>query len=83
MKLLVWLVIIAAVVMWFVRAKKALFRSDAAQAKRSSQKASGRGAETMLQCAQCGVHFPASEAVGGANGAVFCSEQHRFQHAAR
>ena len=83
MKLLVWLVIIAAVVMWFVRAKKALFRSDGGQAERPGTKTSGRGAETMLQCAQCGVHFPASEAVVDGDGAVYCSEQHRFQHAAR
>lgn len=83
MKLLVWLVIIAAVVMWFVRAKKAVFGSDAGRDQRTSQKAPGRSAETMLQCAQCGVHFPASEAVSDADGAVYCSEQHRFQHAAR
>lgn len=83
MKLLVWLVIIAAVVMWFVRAKKTVFRSDAARDDRTSQKTTGRSAETMLQCAQCGVHFPASEAVSDADGAVYCSEQHRFQHAAR
>jgi uncharacterized protein len=86
MKLLVWLVIIAAVVMWFVRAKKTVFRSDAGRDgrdERTSQKTPGRSAETMLQCAQCGVHFPASEAVSDAHGAVYCSEQHRFQHAAR
>ena len=82
MRLLLWLVIIAAVVMWLLRAKKAVFRSDAAQAERTSKKTPGQSAETMLQCAHCGVHFPASEAVGGADGAVFCSEQHRFQHAA-
>ena len=83
MKLLVWLVIIAAVVMWFVRAKKAMSRFDAGRDERTSKKSPVGGAETMLQCAQCGVHFPASEAVRDAGGAVYCSEQHRLQHAAR
>jgi uncharacterized protein len=32
--------------------------------------------EAMLQCRQCGVHFPASEAVHDPFGAVFCSEDH-------
>ncbi len=33
----------------------------------------------MLQCARCGVHFPASEALTDAGGAVYCSEEHRAQ----
>ncbi len=34
-------------------------------------------AETMRQCASCGVHFPASEAVFNTAGEVFCCEAHR------
>lgn len=34
--------------------------------------------QTMLQCHQCGVHLPASDAVMGARGA-YCSTAHR-QH---
>jgi uncharacterized protein len=83
MKLVLWLVIIAAVVMWLLRAKKALHRSGAAHAEPSADKATGRAAEAMLQCAHCGVHFPASDAVGSLAGPVFCSEQHRLQHTSR
>ncbi|MCA1324417.1 PP0621 family protein [Herbaspirillum sp. alder98] len=35
------------------------------------------GAETMVQCAHCGIHFPVSEAVTHASGALYCSEEHR------
>jgi uncharacterized protein len=40
--------------------------------------------EAMLQCAECGMHFPASEALPAAGaGQVFCCEEHRRHHAAR
>lgn len=32
--------------------------------------------ETMLACAQCGVHLPRSDALPG-RGGVFCNEAHR------
>ncbi|MBL8437373.1 MAG: hypothetical protein JNM61_04160 [Zoogloeaceae bacterium] len=34
------------------------------------------GAERMVACDHCGVHFPESEAVS-AGGRVYCCEQHR------
>lgn len=83
MKLLVWLVIVAAVVMWLLRAKKAVPGPGAPHGEPNGHKTAGSAPETMLQCASCGVHFPASEAVGSPAGPVFCSEQHRVQHAAR
>jgi len=83
MKLLLWLLIVAAVVKWVLRAKKATLRSGPAHAEPSGSRAASRELEMMLQCAHCGVYFPASEAVGNAAGPVFCSEQHRLQHAAR
>lgn len=36
--------------------------------------------EEMVACAQCGLHFPASEAVTDYAGTVFCSEEHRRLH---
>jgi len=33
-------------------------------------------AEAMLQCAWCGVHMPASEAVSAADGRVYCGREH-------
>ena len=81
MKLLLWLAIIAAVVMW-LRPRRTGLRSGAAQGDPANDKAAARTAEKMLRCAHCGVHFPASEAIGNTAGGVFCSEQHRLLHGA-
>ncbi len=88
MKYLIWLVVLLAVVVWFQRAKKSMLAgSDSADAKAEpgmpppkssrSRRSSDGGAETMVQCAHCGIHFPVSEAVVHASGAHYCSEEHR------
>ncbi|OWY26882.1 PP0621 family protein [Herbaspirillum robiniae] len=87
MKYLIWLVVLLAVVVWFQRAKKSMLAgSDAAQdaagsgmpkPKASRFKRRSEGAETMVQCAHCGIHFPVSEAVVHASGAHYCCEEHR------
>jgi uncharacterized protein len=33
--------------------------------------------QAMLRCAYCGLHLPAADAIGGPDGAVFCSTAHR------
>jgi len=91
MKYLIWLVVLLAVVVWFQRAKKSMLRggqqgagaepmADGAavppKARRFRRAADG-GAETMVQCAHCGIHFPVSEAVTHASGALYCCEEHR------
>src|SRR5450830_882920 len=91
MKLLIWLIIALAVVVWVQRAKKNLIRRarDAAAAgpaggaaPAGSRPASASNViEQMVQCAQCGIHFPTSEAVHGSGGAVFCCVEHRELHA--
>ncbi|WP_075255970.1 PP0621 family protein [Herbaspirillum camelliae] len=89
MKYLIWLVVLLAVVVWFQRAKKSMLagndnspearpesgipRPKMGAARRSAEP----GAETMVQCAHCGIHFPVSEAVVHASGAMYCSEEHR------
>lgn len=112
MKLLIWLVVVLAVVVWVQRAKKNLVQrardAAAAAAARSGDNGSdGRhgptpdrrmaAIERMVQCAQCGIHFPASEAVFGgtgnnssdadnhaaAAGTVFCCAEHRALHASQ
>lgn len=78
MKLLLWLALAVAAALWFSHSRKSISRTGAAR---------GAGADTrieaMLQCAHCGVHIPASEAVGDPAGAVFCCEEHRLRHAPR
>jgi uncharacterized protein len=36
-----------------------------------------RAMDQMVQCAWCGVHLPASEALSLADGRLYCSEEHR------
>lgn len=80
MKLLLWAGVIVAVI-WILRSKKS---SKAEPPKAPVQSPSTTGdAETMLSCAHCGTHFPASEAVLGTSNQAFCSDEHRRQHLAR
>ncbi|HTN67281.1 MAG TPA: PP0621 family protein [Burkholderiaceae bacterium] len=76
MKFLLWLAVGAILVMW-------LMRSKTTPSTRSGRTNAGnpKNAESMLQCAHCGIHIPASEAVRDPAGVVFCSDAHRLQHA--
>lgn len=40
-----------------------------------SRKNGGRQAESMVQCAHCGIHLPRSEALLS-NGQTWCSQEH-------
>jgi uncharacterized protein len=81
MKLLFWLVIIVAVVVWLLYNKKQSVGGAPSAATKPGDKGKDKDAEVMLQCAHCGVHIPASESIVAPSGAVFCSEEHRLQHA--
>jgi uncharacterized protein len=72
MRLLFWLAIAALLWTWLTRSGKGV-RPDLAAARKA-----GDAAEAMLQCRQCRVHFPASEAVRDSAGNIFCSEDHRL-----
>ncbi len=74
MRLLIWLVIGLAVVTWI---RRALAPGKPAERGGGAHPESVGAAETMVQCAQCGVHFPASEAIHGTGGAIYCSAEHR------
>ncbi len=76
MKLLIWLVIVFLVVAWIMRGKKNVPGRDGAGQRKPQAPADG-APEAMLQCACCGLHVPASEAVTHAPGVAFCSEEHR------
>ncbi|TFW09491.1 hypothetical protein E4K72_05815 [Oxalobacteraceae bacterium OM1] len=75
MKWLLLLLVAVAVIHWLGRAKKAAV--GAAGGRRPAPQV-----ESMLQCAQCGVHFPASEAVT-VGDRVYCSDAHSRLHAPR
>jgi uncharacterized protein len=78
-RLLFWIALIVLVVM-AVRAKlKALSRQqnpfDQPGQQQRPQQPPPREIESMTQCAHCGLHFPASEAVH-ADGHDYCSPGH-------
>ncbi|MBI2733473.1 MAG: hypothetical protein HYX44_09305 [Aquabacterium sp.] len=66
--------LIALVVIW-------LFYSPALRGKRAGGKPSAKAdtpkAETMVQCAHCGVHLPEGEASTDEMGLRYCSASHR------
>jgi uncharacterized protein len=89
-KFLVWVgIALAAWVFWrFVLVGRRRVREAAERgaegAAGGADRASGgerlAAPETMMQCAVCGVHLPASEA-RFARGRVYCSDTHRDQGA--
>lgn len=72
MKFLAWL-LLGLLVVWAIRSQKSAVPAEKAEAPQLDEP------ELMVQCAQCGVHFPASESVSQA-GMLFCSEEHRRLH---
>jgi uncharacterized protein len=73
MKALLWLLLVVLGV-WAVRSK---LRAAQARANAGMPRAQIQDGEPMLCCAQCNVHFPASEAVHGAAATVYCCDEHR------
>jgi uncharacterized protein len=55
-----------------------------ARLKDMSQRGPGRGPapgqpQDMVQCPVCSVHLPRSDAVTGADGLPYCSQEHRLR----
>jgi uncharacterized protein len=83
MKFLIWFFIVLLVI-WFVRKQQADSRKAAQRpAAPESTPAGGESAqvEQMLQCSQCGIFLPVSEAVREPTGEAYCCERHRQLHA--
>lgn len=78
MKLVIWLAIAFLVLAWVMRGKKTPAKKSPSQSKPPAPDPNVRP-ESILQCASCGMHIPASEAVTHGSGRVFCSEEHRRQ----
>jgi len=76
MSRIVFWILLAGLVIFAVRAKlKALGARQQQDVKREAPQQAVAEIETMTQCAHCGVHFPASEAVR-ADGHDYCSPGH-------
>jgi uncharacterized protein len=66
-----WLILIAVVVavLWLARSARRRVEDRARKPPPGTR-------ETMIACAQCGLHLPAGEALPG-RGGLFCCEAHR------
>jgi uncharacterized protein len=86
MKLLIWVLVAALVVFWIFLSRKKQQASRKPGPDPASPSAGRQGpgdGEVMIACTRCGIYLPYSEAVIGATGAPFCSEDHRLEHERR
>lgn len=78
MKLLFWIAIIFALIFLVRHIKKAVIQKHSRT--HVDPQDTLESAEPMIQCARCGIHIPASEAIVIQSNLAFCSEEHRLQH---
>jgi uncharacterized protein len=71
-RLLLW-AIIAFVAWWLLRPRR---KTTAAPPPAAARGSADAPPEAMVDCASCGLHFPASEAVRD-GGRVYCCAAHR------
>lgn len=77
MRLLLWLAL-AVAVFWLLRPKRT--NNAVSDKDQSVSGAMPAPAERMIQCRQCGIYLPASDAVQGAGGEAYCCDAHRIAH---
>ena len=68
--LLLAAVLVVAYLMW----RNGRLAEREARAQRERQPAAP---QDMVRCPVCAVHLPRSDAVAGANGVLYCSQEHR------
>src|SRR3546814_6794865 len=73
MKVLLWLILIGLGI-WVLRSK---LRAAQSRANAEMPRPQIKGGEPMLCCAQCGVYFPASEAIHDGDTTVYCRSEER------
>ncbi|EGF33857.1 hypothetical protein IMCC9480_938 [Oxalobacteraceae bacterium IMCC9480] len=76
MKLLAWLVLVLLVI-YAVRKKMTAVMRQPPPPQRPPEVEG----ESMVSCAHCGIYIPASEALTGPQGQLYCSPEHRALHA--
>ncbi|MBM3337845.1 MAG: hypothetical protein FJY60_09225 [Betaproteobacteria bacterium] len=85
MKYLIWAVVIYLAWRWYTVSRQS--PSGSVPSTDSTRAAPNSGAdevaESMVKCAQCGIHLPGSEAIHGPSAITFCSEEHRRLHGER
>lgn len=73
MKVVLWVVIAAAVVLWAMRTRR--LTNDAPSP--SGRHADSEATEKIEQCVHCGVYLPLSECVTDTSGRFYCCDAHR------
>ncbi len=76
MKYLVVLLVVAVGIWLWRKGRREEMRERAAPPKRPSAPAVGPP-QAMARCAHCGLHLPATDALPGPGGLVYCSAAHR------
>ena len=74
-RFLVWIVV-AVVAWWILRPRRRVTPPQDASRGPAANVRSASAPETMVDCAACGLHFPASEAVRDGTR-IFCCTAHR------
>lgn len=72
--------LLALVLIWLVYSpgiRRLLRGHDAPRPSAQRPPEASPHAESMVRCAHCGVHLPASEALTGPQGHAYCSAAHR------
>jgi uncharacterized protein len=76
--LLVLAVLWVAIWLWRKNRREEMRDAQHEKAARAQrQPAAPAAPKAMLRCAHCGLHLPASDALGGPGDAVYCSAAHR------
>lgn len=70
-RLLVWILLIVGL-WWLMRPRPRLPPGGPA-----ARRPPGRTPEAMVDCARCGLHLPASEALRDTDGRAYCCAEHR------
>ena len=79
MKYLLWAVVIYLAWRWFSASRARPNAQGGDAANRHDPTSPGNG-ERMVECPECGLHLPLSEALPGPGEHFFCSEAHRNRH---
>ena len=73
MKVVLWAVIAAAIVLWVMRTRRLTDDVPSSPGRHADSETT----EKIEQCVHCGVYLPSSECVTDTNGRFYCSDAHR------
>lgn len=73
-----FLLILALLAVAYLLWRNSRLRGDGAKQPRKPPAASAEP-QDMVRCPICSVHLPRADAVTGANGLLYCSQEHRLR----